>query len=223
MGDFHTAWDEDDKWRGFPYCWVTWLAAYLSGDESCEAKPWYKSHYKYVKKGDDNADSLSRWKVDHGEKVKKLAHERRALHEHVYVEDQNAIKVKGRTVVLAGKPDVTDTTESESNIWDVKTGQEKAADLWQVRIYMALRKYQEKGLFDNPLSKLRGWVVYNNREQEVTLTEDDEKRIWAGAEFLGGKTEPARTPSYGECRRCDIDSCPERVMDEPETSEAEAF
>ena len=97
----------------------------------------------------------------------------------VFVESQNAFRVKGKVATLAGKPDLVVLDDRDATIIDVKTGREQAWHRVQVMIYqyalpLAVPEYRDL--------RISGEVVYPDphgagscREQCPTSS----SRTWA--------------------------------------------
>ncbi len=213
-----------DTPRNSPYCWVTWLAPHLSGDRSCTWAPWYKSHYQYDKRLQDGerAARLASWKAEHADLVTKRWGQLQADGWTVYVEDQNSIKVSGRTITLAGKPDLVAVRGDEARVEDCKTGQRRAADIWQVRTYQTFLPRTHHAIGQRPLF---GAVVYRDGVLEIgALSEQERLRVIDLVAQLGGaEPTPVRVPSFSECAFCDVASCPDRVSEEVAVAQTADF
>lgn len=195
--------------RNFPFVWPSWLTKLLAGEAQCYFQLWFKSHYQYDKI-EDATFNLAMWTEQHNELVNARA---RALREQGYLvtlEDTNAFKMKGRTALLSGKPDLIARRVGETVVSDGKTGKQKNSDFWQPLIYMlALKK--------NHGELSRGEVVYPGPRivpiPSSALTASRENRILDLVKVAGHGISPSASPSAGECRHCDIPKvlCPHRI------------
>jgi hypothetical protein len=96
---------------GKPYLWVTWLAKILGGDQ-CLWSLWFKGRFKY-QKFEQNAEQLADWNRDHNRLMRDRRQELEEAGYVVAVEEQNAFKVEGTAAVVAGKPDIIATRQTE--------------------------------------------------------------------------------------------------------------
>ena len=135
----------------------------------------------------------------------------------MYVESQNAFRVKGKVATLAGKPDLVVLDDRDATIIDVKTGREQAWHRVQVMIYqyalpLALPQYRNV--------RASGEVVYPAHTVRVppqAATGQFVEDLGALIRRLAADEPPGRVPSGPECRFCDISTmdCPERMDDDP--------
>ena len=130
------------------------------------------------------------------------------------VEDQNYFRLRGQVATLAGKPDLIGVDGDRAIIKDAKTGQPRPSHQAQVRLYMyavPLAMPEHRGrVFD-------GAVVYDDHEIRIPAESVDQGFIDELASLvrrLSSDIPPAKAPSFGECRFCDIteQDCPERVL-----------
>ena len=100
-------------------------------------------------------------------------------------------------------------------ICDAKTGQESAAHIPQVQIYMYLIPLAQKPRWRG--AKFEGAVVYKGgREVEVPADSVDDAFISRVTEFMLKMTSdmpPKRVPILSECRFCELTcaDCPDRI------------
>ena len=132
--------------REHPYIWTTWLPRLLTGENSCEWAIWFKAHYQDWAKPPSDFDQ-AQWLIRHtallNEQKAQWASERRT----VYVEAQNAFRLRGESATLAGRPDLVVVDDCDATIIDVKTGKEQPWHRVQVMIYqyalpLALPQYR---------------------------------------------------------------------------------
>ena len=80
--------------RSSPYVWVTWLTKLLAGEESCRWKFWFKANNTFEKTPSDF--DLAKWTAEHTQLMNVRAEELRADGYAVYLEGQNAFRMKGK-------------------------------------------------------------------------------------------------------------------------------
>ena len=205
--------------RETPYVWVSWLASLLSGDRSCEWAAWFRAHYYHTKRP-SNFD-ITTYQIQHTALLSQLRDRQISDGYTITVEGQNDFRMKGKTGVLSGKPDLVGLKGDAGVIVDVKAGTPKGAHNTQVMLYMwalPIAVPQFRGI------KLDGQVVYQTRTSTILASEIDERfinRVGQLLRIICGDTPPARTPSARECRYCEItaDDCPDLIdavlTDEP--------
>ena len=206
--------------RPSPYVWVTWIAGILAGDDRCTFSPWFKANHYYTKRRRDGVPL--EWKSLHDQMVDRRASELVADGFRVWVEDQNAFRLKGEAATLGGKPDIIAAhADGRRLVVDCKGGREKGADVWQVLVYMlaAPRTLEHaKG------GTVAGEVCYQGGRRIVDpseLSPDAVAAIVTLLRRLGASDPPTAAPSGRECAWCDIGAadCPDRT-DAPAAAEA---
>lgn len=211
--------------RRDPYIWVTWITRYLSGDDHCLWKGWFKAHHADYIRVPDTFD-LAKWKADHGEMVRRRVEDLKGRGYDVYIEGQNSFKVQGSNgAILAGKPDNIAVEEGAVRVVDCKTGSRRDSDQFQVLLYMMMLPY------DHPVCRdanLIGEVAYQDGSVEIPadeLDDDLKDRVKQVLHIVGAVDPPDRVASYGECSWCNIsaEDCPDRIETEPEASVTDAF
>lgn len=205
------------------YIWVTWLRGLLAGDQHCVWAAWFRAHFTYRKRVDENANQLTRWKADHALLVQRRVEELRATGWAVDVEDQNKFNVRGKVATVGGVADIVARRGSDLRVEDAKTGKPRDSDYWQVVLYLGLMPLVD-GRFNG--RALSGAAIYaEGPAREVTA--EDVRRSWPTVvdwlKAIGGDVEPARQPSASECRYCDIDECPDRHTAPELAGDTEAF
>lgn len=205
-----------------PYLWVTWATGLLAGDKHCLWAAWFKARFKY--QAVDDGFRLEAWKAQHDALVAQTVTEYTAAGLAVMVEDQNAFVLRGRTLILAGKPDLVavrapgaDHPTAPGIVIDCKTGKVRSSDYWQVLLYMFAVPQTREGV-----STLAGEVRYPDHAVSVHAAELDtvaRGRIVTLLAQVGADPVPPRTPSAAECRFCNIpkSECPARVEPSRET------
>jgi hypothetical protein len=236
--------------RDAPYIWVTWMTGLMAGDKHCVWAAWFRAHYKYTKRDDpDGANTLSQWRAEHADLVQSRAEELRAQGFTVTTEQENKFVIRGKVATVGGVADIVATRQVEpmdeinqnvtALVEDCKTGQQKESDYWQVVLYLLFLPKAFKALKEH---RLAGAVIYptgtvdQRRLNELNGVREIWKRpVLAGdAEIakdlvvkwiqrVGGDEEPVRTPSWAECRYCDIADCPDRAEEPVAETTTEEF
>lgn len=220
---------------GKPYVWATWLSRYLAGSDQCLWRLWFKAHFKYDKLSDPTFDS-AKYTTEHDACVLQRKKKLESQGYTVRLERENEIKWEGQTALMGGRIDIVATMERQPPLLpiilidDVKTGGQHDRDYWQVLIYMlAWSKRLEaeakaRGLpYAGPYD-MRGEVVYRDRIVPLSADEElipsNEKKVTSLLKLAGAKTGPAKAPSRGECKFCDIPKtcCPDRVEEKDDKS-----
>lgn len=227
----------NDQRRNIAYVWATWLAPFLAAERQCAWSLWYRANYVYEKRPDTNAGNLAKWKGEHGDMVQRRADHLRLDDWCVYTEQQNAFKVKGRTAILAGCPDIvavrTESPEAskafaatgeadmpaQAVVEDCKTGKRRDTDIFQVHMYIQFLPRIHPALGQH---QLVGSVVYKDGNVSVSADASIHERTIELMRSVA-EAEPTRTPSVGECARCDIANCPDRMDGDELQVETEAF
>ena len=208
--------------RKSTFVWVTWLTKLMSGENQCMWASWFRTHYKWDKVPSDF--DLVKWTADHNELSKIRVNQLKEQGFTVYTEDQNSFHIEGKTGIhLSGKADIVAIKGDEAYVEDCKTGNPRHSDHMQVMIYMLslpLATTHCKGL------KLNGRIIYKNSIVDIPSEKIDDsmKQIFKDTiHKIGQDTPPLKTPSWGECRFCDITKvdCPERIETEPVISHEE--
>lgn len=198
---------------GKPWAFVTWLTPFLAGTRHCQFAPWFASRFK-MQKPERGAD-LIRWTAEHGAMVRERAEYWRhsPFQAEPTLEDQNAFRWHGKTVILAGKPDLV--ISKFKTIEDVKTGKRRDEHWFQAMIYLlawpkAIGQQMERA----SLIYREGPPVH---VQWSDINESNSGLVFSLLRLVGGEIPPPKVPSARECARCDVrkEDCPERI-DEPE-------
>ena len=206
--------------RSTPYIYATWVSKAMAGEQSCLYAGWFKSHFKVMGRQDANLDA---WTAEHTAMLHEVAAAYRAQGYEVYLEGQNTIRVKGQGgTILGAKPDLVAVKGDTAIVVDCKTGKPRTSDSLQVRLYMYLlgqwSTHPARGC-----RRILGEVRYNpDKGETVTLPH-------AAADGVGdllrgymqvflSPTPPEATPSYQECRFCELAGtvCHDAVTEEPE-------
>lgn len=206
---------------GKPYLWVTWVAAVLGGDR-CTWRYWLKAHFHHDKRTDPDADSLKEWVKIHDAMVVSRAERMRRDGWDVKVEDENSLKIEGRTATVGGKPDLvarrtfdvcvegqpTGVEKQQLLVVDAKSGKRKPGYRWQVMLYLlGLRA-------TDPDADRLGELEYRDGQELVQdPSEEDVLRIGGAVSLISADEPPPRVPSQSECRWCDVLGCPDRFKE----------
>jgi len=167
-----------------------------------------------------NGFDLAQWQMNHTELLNQTKKELKEQGHDVLIENQNYFNLEGTSATLAGKPDLVTVNGSEGLVVDVKTGQESASDQIQVLIYMyalpkAFSQYRDV--------TFQGKVVYKDHEVLIpsdAVNDDFIRRLSSLIRTIATDPAPMSTPSFLECKFCDITSenCPDRVDEEPDST-----
>jgi PD-(D/E)XK nuclease superfamily len=197
--------------RTAAYVWATGIAKLLAGESQCVWAHWFRSHYKYQRIPADFDGE--KWHIEHQALVELTVAELRSEGHSVFLEEQNWLRFERGGITLGGKPDIVAVEGNRVLVIDCKTGMQKASHVSQMMIYLAMLPYARPAWKDYAME---GIVRYRDNEVTVPLTaldDDFRTRLRSTVWLVGGPVAPARTPSEGECRFCDIqgDDCPERI------------
>ena len=198
--------------RDHPYIWATWLSRLLTGENSCEWAIWFKAHYVEWTRQPSDFDQ-AKWLMRH---TALLNQQRQGWEDdgcRIFVEAQNAFRLRGKSATLAGRPDLVVLDDRDAIIIDVKTGQERAWHRVQVMIYqyalpLALPQYRNV--------RIGGEVIYPTHTVRVprgALSGQFIEELGALIRRLAADAPPRRVPSAQECRYCELtaEDCPARV------------
>lgn len=190
-----------EKRKYGPYCWVTWLSAIMSGEQSCLWRSWFMTHHQNYVKAKTDSKFTATWNIKHTTLLHKSIHWLKAKDLDVKVEHAfKYTKVPG--ICLAGKADILATDGKKEVVYDCKSGKPKHSHHVQVMIYMHV------------LGCDAGHLIYENDHVEVA--KPDEAFIESfnrNLRLLAAKDEPYKSPSRGDCRYCPLTEvdCEERV------------
>ena len=201
--------------RDFPYIWTTWLPNLLTGENSCEWAVWYKAHNKSWVKPPSDFDQ-AKWLMEHTALLNKERDQRKNDGYRVMTEGQNSFLLRGKTAVLAGKPDLVAIKENDAIVIDIKSGKEKPSHVAQVMIYIyALPRTRNSYKNYN----ITGEITYPNRSIPISETSEFSDKLTTLIRKAASPNPPDRVPSTYECRFCDILQCPDRMSDNQEIKE----
>jgi len=198
------------------YVWVTWITKLMAGEETCQWKLWFKANHKYDKlPGDFN---LAKWQAEHTVLSDATVSTLHAQGYSVSKEGQNDIRVIRRSgAVLAGKPDIVAINSNEAVVIDCKTGSQKSSDIQQVLVYMLFLPQSNSQIKGHTL---RGELYYKTGDivqvAHDSLDAGFKQHFGSLMKIASECYPPEKTPSFSECRFCDVRQrdCPERVETE---------
>jgi len=208
--------------RDSPYIWVTLLTKLLAGEASCEWSSWFRAHYRDYDRLPTDFD-LAAWTMEHRDLVNARREQLRDAGYDVYIEDENAFKRIGQTgIIVSGKPDILAIKDRAGIIEDCKTGRPRTSDQLQVLVYMLLFPIGNSTCDGVTLS---GRVVYKTNAVDIPTSGLDDAfrtRFVNLVRKVGGEKPLPKSPSWAECRWCDIGptDCLYRVSEPPESAEA---
>jgi hypothetical protein len=202
------------KERTSCYISVSWLSKLMAGETQCQWGAWFKTHYQNYPKTPSDFQRAT-WLVEHNKRLNELYAELEPQATALYRESQSKFAINRKTAVIAGQPDlVVLGKDGNYTVYDVKTGQPRPGDVVQVMLYMVCLPYSRSGLYKG--KRLAGCVVYNAERTPIppeAINETFNKQVAHFLNILDNATPPAKTPSYTECRFCEItnEDCPERI------------
>ena len=185
-------------------------------------------HQKVNSQTPKSSADFSSWIEEHSRLVNEISGKYQDEGGTVSVEDENSFKVKSQTgICLSGKCDVIvgeDRSGSATGlVVDVKTGRKKPKDRTQVMLYMALLPSIEDipHITHIPM----GIVQYKDGSTHEIgpeeITTEFKKQVRSLLSLASGPV-PESTPSFQECRYCDLkDDCPNAQTKEPSSNEVD--
>jgi CRISPR/Cas system-associated exonuclease Cas4 (RecB family) len=144
------------------------------------------------------------------------------------VEGRNSFKVVGKTgAVLTGRADLVAVRDGKAIVIDCKTGKYRSFHAFQVRLYMYFLGHHQSEHPAHGCSEILGRVLYNHCKVDIpaAAVKTVPEILKRYMPLLISDTAPTPTPSYSECRFCDIgkELCPERIDTEPSESSTDLF
>lgn len=202
--------------RDEPYVWLTWLAPWVSGENSCDWAVWFQTNYHRFEKLDGG--DFTAWRADHTRLRRETHQALNADGYRVKVENQNRFSARHEdspAVVIGGTPDLLAFRDEDAIVLELKTGKQRAWHSHQVLLPMALLPRSNRAEYEE--TRFRGRLIYKDgSDREFSPREADElyERLPYFLNVLAGpEDEATRIPSYEECRYCPLGSalCPERL------------
>jgi hypothetical protein len=206
---------------------ATSFAKLASGDDLCEFCHWLRTNYWYERLLSDF--DWDAWVANHTLMVHKAAAELKKEGYTVFLESQNAFNVTGKTgAKFSGRADIVAVQGDTALVVDCKTGQYRAFHALQVRLYMYMLEHHQPNHPAHGCKSFLGRVLYQSgtvNKLPPLPTDVALKLLKHYMAVLLQETPPAPTPSYSECRFCDIgkELCPERIDTEPPASTTDLF
>lgn len=196
--------------RRKPYVWATAVAKALGTDTPCLWAGWFKAHFQHFKVERD-AENLPIWNAEHSELMRRKRAELARAGFACAVEDENKFTINGKTADVAGKPDLVATLGDHVVVVDGKTGRQRDADIWQVRLYVYALQLTRPALREKDVVGLVHYKQHQDRHVDPPTTGEIDRIVNVIGTF-GADQAPARTPSEWQCGRCDIHltDCPKR-------------
>ena len=192
----------------------------MTGDRSCEWAIWFKAHYQNWPRRPSDLDPTE-WLMRHTALLNRQCREWEDRGHQVYIEGQNAFRLRGKSAMLGDRPDLVVLDDRNATIIDVKTGRAQPWHRVQVMIYqyalpLAFPQYRNVSI--------GGEVVYPNHTVRIprgALPEQFTNELGNLIQRLAADAPPKRVPNAMECRFCDITSidCPDRLDDDYEPEE----
>lgn len=211
------------KRRNFPYSWVTWITKLITGDDICYWATWFKAHYTDFETVKRPFDS-DKWKRKHTLHLGGLANRYRSDGFNVQLEDQNSMKLLGKTGIIAGKPDIIAVKPRIAIIDDAKTGKPRDSNKVQVMLYMMMLRYKSANDLKKihpdlvPGMEIRGIISYPDAKDSETIEmayvdREFDRQVREVTDIIFADTPPVQVPSRSECGFCSITSqnCPARI------------
>ena len=192
--------------RGGLYVWVTWLSRLMPGETCCQWAPWFKTHHTDYEKVPSDFQSAI-WAAEHTKMVDELGKEHLALGKKVFREGQNSFTLRRSSgLLVAGKPDlVTIDSAGQHTVYDAKTGNQNNSHTIQVMLYMMLLPHARPSYKGKEFA---GCVAYKDGQRfdipAAAIDDDFKKQATYFLDILESPTPPMATPSFAECRFCDI-------------------
>lgn len=204
------------------YIFPSWLTRLLVGDSSCEWSGWFKAHFKYAKLADMDWTS---YRIRHTDLINQMRRDLETRGHQVLLERQAEFRIKGKTGILHGRPDLVAFSPEEAVLYEVKTGKPQPSHKAQLMVYLyglglALRQPTRglsPGLAGLKGRAIEGVIAYEDgsevRVPSTAIDADFTQKIAQLLRRISSATPAAKAPSSGECAYCNIPAaeCPERA------------
>ena len=197
---------------------VTTIAKLMSGDNSCIYSAWFRAWHEGYRKAESDSTGLAEWNMRHT----TMMHETVALlgkaGYELSIEGQNWFETRSSQTgsIIIGRPDIIAVSPAgKIMVQDIKTGQPRASDEIQVRLYMMLLPLSGHPRWRG--AEMDGKVLYANspgRDLRPTDITPEFRHSLAVVMRQVVAPEPARlVPSARECAWCVVssDDCPDRI------------
>jgi hypothetical protein len=198
--------------RPTPIIRVTSLAKLLSQDHQCVYPYWLKANYQLPRVVGEVDQRLVLWNMRHTELLLQRSDELRDVGWRVTSEGRNFFSVDVDGAIVSGQPDLVasrlDGDHQTVRLEDVKAGQPRNADSWQMRLYLhyfpMARKLAEE-------AQVRGFLAYSGGTVvEIPGIKCDsflEEQIQRMIAILSSSVEPERAPNRWQCQYCTVEDC----------------
>ena len=184
----------------------------------CEWEPWFKTQHDGKSWPRAHSDfNRNRWIMEHNALLRAERIRLQSEGATVRVEEQNKFWLDGNVATLSGTPDLVSLQDGNVVIHDIKSGEPHVSHVSQVMLYMWAFPYARREYRGLPIS---GRVVYPDHAIDVPSSAIDHvfrERVVSLIRLVSDSDQiPDRTPSFSECRFCDITSanCPDRIEEE---------
>ena len=197
---------------------VTTIAKLMAGDNSCIYSAWFRAWHEGYRKVETDSTGLAEWNMRHT----TMMHETVALlgkaGYEVSIEGHNWFETRSSQTgsIIIGRPDIIAVSPAgKIMVQDIKTGQPRASDEIQVKLYMMLLPLSGHPRWRG--AEMDGTVLYANspgrdlRPPDIT---HEFRHSLAVVMRQVVSPEPARrVPSARECAWCVVssDDCPDRI------------
>jgi CRISPR/Cas system-associated exonuclease Cas4 (RecB family) len=188
--------------RSGQYIHPSWMAKALAGERQCHLSLYVQANYKFPKKSDFDAET---YRLNHQALLGQYSAELRQDSFIVHTERANSFEIIAGSAVISGTPDIVALNDEGPIVVDIKTGQARANDIAQVKLYMMfLPLVKLHGIEAAPLGRL----VYANGEvfdiEPESLTETFRDEVRQLVRMMRGAEVPPSMPSAQECRFCPL-------------------
>ena len=196
---------------------VSALARLLAGDNSCLFSVWFRSWHRDYETSGDGSEQAD-WNARRSSLVRETAARLEQRGDDVYLELRNGFEATGSRsgTRISGRPDIlVRHADGSVTVYDVRSGEPRAADEALVKLYMYLLPRSNHGLWRR--SRPDGCVLYDDgTERRVGADEIDDEFRERVADVMRqiASDEPARhVPSTSGCGRCALtaNDCSERI------------
>ena len=193
---------------------ISMVAQTAAGDVNCPYRVWATSRFadgKLISSFDQTT-----YHADHATLRREHVADLCSKGCTIYEEEQNRFRIKGKTgAILSGKPDIIAVKGDTALIIDCKTGKVRRFHGYQVLLYMYVIRHLHKDHPAHACSKIYGLVHYQHDTIEIPApaTRLAPGMIRRHMANVLQQTPPTPTPSFNECRFCDLGPgiCSERI------------
>ena len=197
---------------------VTSIAKLMSGDSSCIYSAWFRSWHERYRRAESDGSGLAEWNMRHTTMVHETVASLEGDGHEVSIEGQNWFETRSSQTgsIIIGRPDIiTVGPDGRVTVLDIKTGQPRASDELQVKLYMLLLPLSGHHRWSGV--RMDGRVLYASG-RAVDMSADDITPEFRHSLAVVMRqvvaSEPARlVPSERECAWCVVtsDDCRGRI------------